>query len=143
METKKRPLGVTILGTFNLVVLGTFSLLFTLSARSWQAVLALLKERNTNIILDQNMIKTAALLQILVALIFMTSGAGLILGKEWARKLTVYFALLIVILALALVFFIPSFIKEAISQIIYPGILILYLTNKNVEDYFRNTDDHR
>jgi hypothetical protein len=137
MQEKNRPLGIIILGTFNLIILGLFSLLSALSPRSWQLVVNAIKEKGIVVSSSSNLFKTAASLQILVSLIFILSGLGLLLGKEWARKTTLYFAFCVVVIALLLAVFAPVFIKEASVQIIYPGILIFYLTKKDIEEYFR------
>jgi hypothetical protein len=137
MQSKARPLGLTILGTFNLIILGLFSLLSALSPHSWQIVINAIKEKGIAVTSNNTLFKIAATLQILVSLIFILSGLGLLLGKEWARKATLGFAFFIVIIALLLAAFAPVFIKEAVTQIIYPGILILYLTKKDIEAYFR------
>jgi hypothetical protein len=137
MQNKDRPLGVTLLGLFNLVVLGISSFLFAIFPRNWQLIITAAKESGLDIKISTNLFKIVIILQALVALIFITCGVGLLLGKEWGRKLTVYFALLIVIIFFVSALAVPSLISQVILQTIYPGILILYLTRKNVEEYFK------
>jgi len=56
--------------------------------------------------------------------------------KEWARKLTIYFCFFMVALVFISTILNPQLIGQAIFQIIYPGVLILYFTNKKVENFF-------
>jgi len=143
MQQKKKPVGVIIIGTFNLVVLGIIQLITFLIPQNWQIIDKLLKENGVNVNLSPSLLKIMIIIQSAVSLIFIICGAGLLLKKEWARKFTVYFAFIIAALLLLSVLLSPASIRQAIFQIIYPGILIIYFTNRNVEDYFRNTDDSR
>lgn len=137
MSENKRPLGVTLLGIFNLVVLGISSFLFAIFPRNWQLIIDAAKESGLDIKISENLFKIVIILQVAVALAFILCGTGLLLGKEWGRKLTVYFALLIVIIFFLSALVVPGLIKQVVLQTIYPGVLILYFTRKNVEDYFR------
>lgn len=137
MERKRRPLGVIILGIFNLVVLGVFSLLFAILPRNWQTVVSVLKEKGIDFNISDSLLKVVVILQTVIAVIFIISGLGLLLSKEWARKLTLYFAFFIVVIVFLSALAVPTLIKQAVLQIIYPGILILYFTRKNIEDHFR------
>jgi len=80
--------------------------------------------------------KSVILSQIILAGIFLVSGWGILSRKEWGRRLTLYFSFFMVILAAVSVLFQSSLINSVLLQIIYPGILILYFTNKKIESYF-------
>lgn len=143
MQRKKKPVGVIIIGTFNLVVLGIIQLITFLIPQNWQIIDRLLKENGVNVNLSPSLLKIMIIIQSAVSLIFIVCGAGLLLKKEWARKFTIYFAFIIAALLLLSVLLSPASIRQAIFQIIYPGILIIYFTNMNVEDYFKNADNRR
>lgn len=137
MQPKKRPVGVIILGTFNLVMLGVIQLITFMIPRNWQIIAKLFKESGVSVNLTPSLLKIMIIIQSVVSLVFIVCGAGLLFRREWARKATVYFAFAIAALVLLSVLLAPSSIQQAIVQIIYPGILIIYFTNKNIEDYFR------
>jgi len=143
MQPKKKPVGVIVLGTFNLVVLGIIQLVTFLIPRNWQMIEKMFKESGINLTITPLLLKTIIVIQSIVSLIFIVCGAGLLFKKEWARKFTVYFAFTIAALVLLSALLAPSQIQQAILQIIYPGTLIIYFTNRNVEDYFkRSTNSH-
>ena len=142
--TKKetRPLGVLLLGGFNFLILGLGSLfvLASLYFRSGsQSFQILLKELGKYLGAEPEatMLKKAILAQMVVAGIFTLSGLGLLLGKEIACKITVYFSFLVVFLTFGAALLNGAIIQQAFLQIIYPGILIFYFTHKNVEGYFK------
>ncbi|MFA5338452.1 MAG: hypothetical protein WC330_08965 [Candidatus Omnitrophota bacterium] len=137
MQPKKKPVGVIILGIFNLVVLGVIQLITFLIPQNWQTIEKVLKDSGINIHLSPALIKIMIVVQSVMSLIFIVCGIGLLLGKEWSRKLTVYFAFAIATLILLSVLLSPSSIQQAMIQIIYPGILIIYFTNKNIENFFK------
>ena len=139
----KRPLGVSIIGGANFIFFGlivfflsVFSYL-SLSSGSGQAIIETLQEQFPDNEITIAHIKTALVLQALISVFFCVSGFGLLKLKEWARKATLYFAFLLVLLALVTVLFNFRAISRIIIQIIYPGILILYFTNKEVEKHFK------
>ena len=140
---KKRLLGVTILGGINCFILGgalfLLSLLvyINLSPENWQTVLEMLKEKTQGMTPEYNQFKNSLLVQMVIAFIYACSGAGLLLQKEWGRKLTLYFSFTIVIFLFISALTNPRFITQAIVQVIYPAILIIYFTNKKVESYFK------
>ena len=137
MQPKKKPTGVIILGAFNLVVLGIIQLITFLIPRNWQMIEKMLKDSGINVNFSPALIKIMIIVQSAMSLIFIISGVGLLFRKEWARKLTIYFAFTMAALILLSVLLAPTSIQQAILQIIYPGILIVYFTNKNVEGYFK------
>jgi len=142
--TKKetKPLGVLILGGFNFLVLGIGSLFilaslyFRSGSQSFQALLEQIS-KYFGARPEAAMLKRAILAQMVVAAIFTLSGFGLLLRKEIARKITVYFSFLIVFLTFGAAILNGAIVREAFLQIIYPGILIFYFTHKNVEKYFK------
>jgi len=142
--TKKetKPSGVLILGGFNFLVLGIGSLfiLASLYFRSGSQSFQVLLEQISKYFgakPEAAMLKRAILAQMVVAAIFTLSGLGLLLRKEIARKITVYFSFLIVFLTFGAAILNGAIVREAFLQIIYPGILIFYFTHKNVEKYFK------
>lgn len=156
--SRKCPPGVLILGGINLLIFGIASFIFSLSAYtsipSGQDKLNFSDSRealagsNQNILfrelekhwpegkISSKELKLALALQLIVAGIFSLSGLGLIFKKEPARQLTIYFSFLIVVLVFFFVLLSPQAITQGILQVIYPGILIIYFTNKNVEKVF-------
>jgi hypothetical protein len=142
-DPKKRPLGVTILGGINCFILGgalfLLSLLvyINLSPENWQTVLEMLKGKTQGMTLEYEQFKNSLLVQMVIAFIYACGGAGLLLRKEWARKLTLYFSFVIVIFLFISALTNPRFITQAVAQVIYPAILIVYFTNKKVESYFK------
>ncbi len=137
MQPKRKPIGVIVLGAFNLVVLGVIQLITFLIPRNWQIVDKMLKESGVNITLSPSLVKAMIVVQSVISLVFIVCGTGLLFRREWARKATVYFAFAIAALVLLSVLLSPASIQQAILQVIYPGILIIYFTNRNIEDYFR------
>lgn len=138
----KKPLGILFLGGFNFVVLGVLSLGFFFLAYkdpTSEASKALLAEFSKYIpgqTLTPEQFKAVLLSQIFLAGVFLVSGWGILSRREWGRRLTLYFSFSMVILAAVSVLFQSSLINSALLQIIYPGILILYFTNKKIESYF-------
>lgn len=139
---QKKPLGLLILGGFNFVVLGVLSLGFfflvykDLSSEASEVLLTEFSKYLPNQTLTLEQFKAVILVQIFLAGIFLVSGWGILSRKEWGRRLTLYFSFFMVILAVVAVLFRAALINSAILQIIYPGILILYFTNKDVEKLF-------
>jgi len=141
-QKKKKPLGILILGGFNFVVLGVLSLGFFFlvykdpSSAAGKVLLAELSKHIPGQTLTPEQFKSVVLSQIFLAGIFLVSGWGILSRKEWGRRLTLYFSFFMIILAAVAVLFQSSLINSALLQIIYPGILILYFTNKKIEGYF-------
>ena len=144
---KKKPLGILILGGFNFVVLGVLSLGFFFlvykdpASETSKTLLAEFTKYVPDQTLTPEQFKSVVLSQIILAVIFLVSGWGILSRKEWGRRLTLYFSFFMVILAAVSVLFQSSVINSALLQIIYPGILILYFTNKKIESYFVPTKD--
>jgi len=143
MEQEEKLLGSKILGWINCFILGLFFLLLSLSVyikatpHDVAKVTEMLAARQLAFEITFRQFKIACLYYAFFATIFFVSGLGILLKKEWARRLTVYFALFIVILIFLSVLLVPGLIGQALLQIVYPGVLILYFTNKNVEARFK------
>jgi len=141
-QQKKAPLGVLILGGFNFFILGIVSLIafgsmyLNLSSAAIQTILEEFRKYFPRETLGEAQLKTAFILQIAIAAVFTLSGYGLLRGKEWGRRLTLYFAFVMAGLVFLTVLFSAAFAGQAILQVIYPGILIFYFTNKKIQDYF-------
>lgn len=142
MRTLKRPLGVILLGGFNFIILGAASFISSLvlyinfSASKGYAPLSELQTYFPELTLTPEQLKAAVGLQMVVALLFAVSGLGVLLRKEWARKLTLGFSFVMALLALLTALANLAFIRQAVLQAIYPGILILYFTHKKVGSWF-------
>jgi len=141
-EQKKKPLGLLILGGLNFIVLGVLSLgFFSIvyadpSSETSKAMLIEFSKYAPDQSLSTEQYKLIILSQIILAVIFLISGWGILKRKDWGRRLTLYFSFFMVTLSVVSVLFQPGLINSAILQTIYPGILIIYFTNKNVEKIF-------
>jgi cytochrome b subunit of formate dehydrogenase len=141
---KKAPLGVLILAGINVLLFGIIPFIFFVSAFfnspfPIEKISETLKKNEplfSNI--NPHQLKTLFLFQALIAFTFLISGIGLFLRKEWARKLTVYFAFLLLILTALSTLATPALIKQIILNAIYPAILVFYFTNKNIGEYFKD-----
>ena len=146
-QGKKKPLGLLILGGFNFAVLGALSLVFFSliykdpASEASQTLLAEVNKYMPGQTLTTEQFKSVVLSQIILSGIFLASGWGILSRKEWGRRLTLYFSFFMVILAAVSVLFQSSLINSALLQIVYPGILILYFTNKKIENYFTQAKD--
>ncbi len=142
IKEKKQPKGVLVLGGFNFFILGLLSLGFFYSlyrSPTSSASQVLITEFNKFLPtaeLSTEQFKAIVLAQIVIAAIFLFSGLGLLLKREWGRRLTVYFSFSMVILTAVSVLLRLMAINQAILQVVYPGILIFYFTNKKIEGYF-------
>ena len=140
--TAPRPLGLTILGAINLGLRGVLALAtflyayFTFTPQRWQELLSGFVPQSASTALNLAHIKLALTLQIIMSLAFVISGVGLLKQKEWARVGTLYFSFALALLILLSVVFNPAFVAQAFIEIIYPGITIVYLTNRKVKEYF-------
>ncbi|UCC94377.1 MAG: hypothetical protein JSW40_06080 [Candidatus Omnitrophota bacterium] len=142
MESK-RPQGVLIVGIINIVFFGLGSLggimYLQNNPQEYNEMLsdALGAKSVISSQMNNQFIKIVSFLQGVFALLFIISGIGVLLRREWARTLALYFSFAIVLLVFLLVLFQPSLIKQAFMQIVYPGILIMYFTNSKIVAYFR------
>jgi hypothetical protein len=142
MSNKDRPIGTLILGGINCYFFGIFWLIIsianflTMNQEALTEVNDILKNNGIETEFTLSMFKTINVLIAGVALIFFTTGLGLLKKKEWARKVTIYFSLAGTLLYLATAILYPGMIKNIVVQFVYFGILIFYFTNKKVEVYF-------
>jgi len=133
---------VWIFGGINFFIFGTLSLVFTVKAYIGNSssdvnnVIEEMKKVFPEVSVNPEQLKVAMLIQIVLATIFLISGYGLILRKEWGRKVTLYFSFFTVAVAFIAALLNSALITQAIVQITYPGILIIYFTNKKVEKFF-------
>lgn len=144
MDKKKKPLGVFILGGLNCFVFGILFLYLSLSTylkvtvEDFNKIIEIFKNKGILAQITYQQFKTACLIYAFISFIFFLSGSGLLLKKKWARILTIYFAFAALIVTFLSAFSAPSLVKQAFLQVIYPAILIIYFTNRNVEAYFDN-----
>ena len=142
MQKENRLLGVSLLGGINFFILGLGSLLafgyiyLNSGSQNFQALLTEMGKYLPQTNLKEEMVKKAILAQMVVALIFTLSGWGLLKRKEVARKATLWFAFFAVSIIFIACLFNPAIIRQGFLQIVYPGTLIIYLTNKKVEEHF-------
>ena len=140
---KKPPLGVLILGRINCFIFGlgflfiSLIVYFNINPQSFAQVTEAFKASGLNLEITQEQFKLAILINAAVCAVFFISGSGILRRREWARKMTIYFSLAVVILTFIATIAQPAFIAQAILQVAYPGVLIFYFTNKEVEKYFR------
>ena len=141
-QQKKGPLGVLIFGGFNFFILGVLSLIafgsmyLDTSSSASQTLLGEFGKYFPRENLSEAQFRTVLKLQIAISAIFLVSGYGLLRKREWGRRLTLYFAFAMAALALLAVILSSGLVTQALLQVIYPGILIFYFTNKRVEGYF-------
>ena len=138
----QQPPGVLIFGGINLFIfgLGSFLLSFFLyvgsEAAGFQEFLKELTEHFPEASLTSSQFEMLLGLQMAIAAFFALSGLGLILRKEAARKATLYFCFFIVVISFLAALLSRGLVGQAVLQIIYPGALIIYFTNKKIEAHF-------
>jgi len=142
-EKKKVPIGVRILGGLNCFLFGLSFLIssifsyFKTGLDEFNEILKTFEASGATVPITYQQFKAYSLIPVIFAAIFLVSGAGLLLKKEWARKLTVYFAFLIVLFMLLAVLINPPLIRLVILQAAYLGALIIYFTNRDVESFYK------
>jgi hypothetical protein len=142
MEKQAKPRGILILGGLNCFLFGLLFLFMSVSAylkttpQDLDKITALLKEKSILVQITYQQFKYAIIVYGCLSFIFFISGLGILFKKEWARKLTVYFAFSIIAMTFFSIIATPTLIQQAILQIIYPAILIVYFTNKRIGEYF-------
>lgn len=143
---KRMLLGVTIIGWVNFAILGLLGLIafaFTYFAIDGNAayrdmIMKEIKNQYANVQINYNYIKVGIAVQMVLFVLNIISGLGILMRKEWARRMTIYCAFAIVFIIFLAVIAKASFINQAIIHIMYPGLLIIYFTNKDVEKYFNS-----
>ncbi len=145
-ENKKEerlPLGVRLLGAINFYILGIVALIgsaftyFTLTEEDLPQIRTFLSRAGVDVKLSYEEVKISSFISALVAIVYILSGWGLLRRKEWARRLTVYFAFAWVLLYFLTFLISPQTISQALIQIVYPGILIFYFTSRKIETRFQ------
>lgn len=122
-----------------LFLLTSITAYFVTTPQDYENIKELLGEKRVTVDLSYQKFKTTGLLvNSITSVLFLFSGAGILSRKEWARKCTVYFCFLWVAMIFLASLLTPVFIKHLFTQIVYPGIIIIYFTNKKVVDYFLN-----
>jgi len=140
---KKIPTGILVLAVINVVIFGLFSLVDSAKLiQSPEKFKEMMTESLKNQAIDLPEVDTqhlraVAAVSLVFPLLFIASGTGLFLGKEWARKLTLAIAIFMLSFLLITSLLVPTIIKQAIVFAAYPVILIFYLTSKKVEGYFK------
>ncbi|MCM8787336.1 MAG: hypothetical protein NC935_04705 [Candidatus Omnitrophica bacterium] len=143
MRNNKKPIGVLLFGSINCFLLGflpLFMFLFTffkINPSHIEQLVELFKNKGIIIQITYQKFRIINIIYILIALIFFISGLGLLFKKNWGQKLTVYFSFFWLLLISFSALINPSLIRYLFINAIYPAILILYFTNKNIQNYFK------
>lgn len=87
--------------------------------------------------LAEKQLRFLLLAQIGIGLVYFMTGLALMRGREKGRRATVALALAFLFLVLISVIINPAAVSQAVTNAVYPGIIIFYLTNKNVEQWFK------
>lgn len=138
---KDQPLGVLIFAILNSVVFGAISFIFSISAYfssalSEKIIESFKKYDSAFSNLPSTIFGLMFLAQAIIALIFLISGIGIFLKKEWARKLTVYFSFFLLVIIFLSTLANPGLIKQGIVNALYPAVLIFYFTSNKVARHF-------
>jgi hypothetical protein len=137
----KAPLGVLIFAGLNTFFFGLLaligSLLFIARPHFFENVMQTLSVNNTLMsTLSVHQVKELLYVQVVMATVYLLTGVGLFLRKEKARIATVYFSFVLLILVFISAVVQPRFAGQNIMNALYPVALIVYFTNKNVEQWF-------
>ena len=136
-NTNKLPLGVKILGGLN-CLLGFASLIryFKITPEDFQKSLELFQNKNLPADITFEQFKTYNIVPMLVSFVFLVSGVGILLRKEWARKTTLYVSFSLAILIFVSILVHPAMVRLVGPQILYLGVIIVYFTNRKIENFF-------
>ena len=142
------PLGVLIFAGLNTIFFGlltlTGALFFIAQPHFFDSVLQTLSARNTLMNnLSAQQIKGLLYTQVVIGTIYMITGTGLFLRKEKARVATVYFSFVLLVLVFISAVAQMRLAGQSVMNALYPAALIVYFTNKNVEQWFCSTEDSR
>ncbi|MCM8773231.1 MAG: hypothetical protein NC820_00610 [Candidatus Omnitrophica bacterium] len=137
----RKPVGILILGWINFLFFGLFNFfvnIYTLFNLKTDHLIQineiLLKKSLPQLTYPQ--LRAANIFNIFLSFIFLLSGLGILLRKRWGYKLTVYFSFFWIIFVFLIILINPAIFKHLFLHILYPGILILYFTNKRIWGYF-------
>ncbi|MDD5194585.1 MAG: hypothetical protein PHQ96_02785 [Candidatus Omnitrophica bacterium] len=143
MDNNKQPLGISIFGGLNCFVFGFFFAAIFITTylkttpQDLNTITTLFKSKGFAVQITYRQFKILNIIYIITSCVLAASGAGLLLKREWARKVTVLgsFAWLALISLAAILN--SALITQLIVYCFYPGALVIYFTNKKVENYFR------
>ncbi len=139
-KPKKLPLGVMILGGLNCFIgLSTLANYLSITPDNFQKFSQALEANRFSQEVTFQQFKAASSIFLLLAALFIASGVGVILKKNWARKITLYFSFIILIMILLSTLNQPGLISFFIIHAVYFAALIFYFTNKRVEEHFKSS----
>ena len=138
----KKKLFINIFGFINFLFFGVLGLITSILIYFYPEKILnkfkeVLVEKSNLVEISKNYINTANIINIIFSILFLISGIGLILKKEIIRRFTIYFSFLFLILFFLSALVNAAFITNIIIFVIYLIILILYLTSKDIQKYFK------
>jgi hypothetical protein len=142
IEQNRKPLGVIIFGSLNCFFFGiflTFSSIIVycgITPQAYSQINELLSRQGLNSAIPYEQYKIKLLLMAVLSFVFFISGLGLVIKREWGRKLTVYYSFALLIWMVIKAITAPSFIDTAFIRALYPAALIFYFTGKRVTQFF-------
>ena len=101
---KKTPLGVILLGRLNCFVFGlgiliiSLTVYFNINPQNFEQIAETFRSSGLTFEITQEQLKLDVIINALVCGIFFISGGGILFHREWARKMTIYFSLAVVII---------------------------------------------
>lgn len=143
MDTNRKPLGVVVFGGLNCFFFGIFLAFSSLivycgiTPQSYSQINDILVRQGLNSTIPYEQYKIKVLLMAILALVFFISGLGVIIKREWGRKLTVYYSFALVIWMVTKAISAPDFIDTAFMRALYPAMLIFYFTGKRATQFFQ------
>jgi hypothetical protein len=146
MSIEKKPVGIIIFGLLNCFLFGLLSFLVLVYLKSnpqlfYKMFLESMEAHKVNTaMIQEGVFENISVVSLIFPFFYILSGVGLLRGKEWGRKFTVFYAFGIVAITVVAVLLHRSFLSQAFFQIFYPGILLLYFTNRNVEEFFQKKE---
>ena len=119
-------------------MLGFASLIryFKITPEDFQRSLELFQNKNLPADITFEQFKMYNIVPMLVSFIFLVSGVGILLRKEWARKTTLYVSFSLAILIFVSILVHPAMVRLVGPQILYLGVIIVYFTNRKIENFF-------
>jgi len=138
----KKNLFINIFGFINFLFFGVLGLITSILIYFYPEKILnkfkeVLVEKSNLVEISKNYINTANIINIIFSILFLIRGIGLILKKEIIRRFTIYFSFLFLILFFLSALVNAAFITNIIIFVIYLIILILYLTSKDIQKYFK------
>ena len=121
-EKPKPPAGLFVLGLTNILIMGVLPLIaaigylsayVSLTPKDFEALISQaikLPSQNFSTAFISSVFKKALIIQIVISLIFIISGAGVLARKQWARATIIYSSFTIVVIGFSIVLFNSSFI---------------------------------